>query len=893
MKVYMLPNYNNPDSGDGGIRRVVEAQRKYLPEYNWNFVDNINDCDVAAFHAGLWENPPAGTPVVCHNHGLYWADYTWPRWAESVNKDLVRTIVNADAVTAVSEWTANAIRRAFWVDPVIVNHGINPEEWTPGENHGYVLWNKTRPDPVCDPSPVSELARRATDVRFVTTFTDGNANSGNVVVTGRLSFDQAKRYIQNAGVYLATPQETFGIGTLEAMACEVPVLGWAWGGQLDIIEHKKTGYLAKVGDYNDLERGLDYVLNNREALGRAAREHVLKNFTWRKFIRQYAELYDKLVINRLNKPKVSIVIPHYNLGAYLPHAIRTARDSTKYSKEIIVVDDASREPLPDLPSDVVLVKNQTNQYLSGTLNNGIAAARGEYVLPLDADNMLARGSLDPLIESLDADRTLAIAYGKLSIIEPDGREWTSQWPPEAASVEDQLAHKNQISSTALYRKAVWSRVGGYRRRCRTAEDADFWTRALVLGFTGRRVSEGVVLRYRNRSDSMSHVNKDWPWQNWYSWGYGAHKSAAIGGPVYINDNPRVSIIIPVGPKHEKYLIDAIDSVQSQSSAFPSWECIVVNDTGHDLGDLPPWVRVCEVEGGSESRGVSHARNRGTEAAKGEYILYLDADDYLHPDALYHLYNTHKSSHCPELFVYTDWFVAETGERRLVDEFHWEDIYVKIPYPVSCLYKKSDLKKHNIKWDESFTTGWEDWDYGIQVVTAGICGVRIAAPLLHYRLNSGSLRTTAYSNGDDIKARVRDKWLDKRRSDMPGCGGCGGGQYPSIMANITQTGIFDGVNLDTETTLLQYNPPEEWAGSSARTFIGRGTGNRYRFSTNAENRVRRVYNLDLKSLLDIGCFVVVGGPGSTTTPLQADGPPLAASAEGGGDVGAVGVEVNTA
>ena len=70
-------------------------------------------------------------------------------------------------------------------------------------------------------------------------------------------------------VYLSTSQETFGIGTVEALAAGVPVLGWASGGNLDIVQHMKTGYLAEVGDYDDLQRGLELVHRQPERVGAA------------------------------------------------------------------------------------------------------------------------------------------------------------------------------------------------------------------------------------------------------------------------------------------------------------------------------------------------------------------------------------------------------------------------------------------------------------------------------------------------------------------------------------------------------------------------------------------------------------------------------------------------
>lgn len=877
MKLYISPRYAGPDKGDGGIRRVIEAQERWLPKMGFELVNNINDTDIAAFHAGMWEDPNPNISVVAHTHGLYWDEYNWPgNWYERINKEVIRTLKQADAVSAPSMWVADALRRGMWLDPWVLYHGIEPTDWPErtSPEDGYILWNKTRVDPICDPEPLNRLAVMAQGEHFVSTFGDRRPN---IEVTGNMPYEQGREYTRNAGIYLATSRETFGIATLEAMAAGVPVLGFAFGGQPEVVVHKQHGYLAKPGDYDDLLKGLEYIRAHHKYLSFSARQHVLEEFTWELMMQQYVRLYETVHQEKRGGVKVSFVITNYNLGRYLPQAVASAKAALSkltQSGEVIVVDDASTEPLPSVVEDdkeIFVVKNPVNVYLAEALNIGIAHASGEYIYPLDADNYVDPVGFTDLVNALDKDRALDIAYGKMRVFgdaDETSPGFVSGWPPAYADLDEQLRHHNQITSSSLYRKKVWRNIGGYRRRCPTAEDADFWTRALALGYTGRQVTEAPVLNYRDRSDSMSRVQKDWPWHEWYGWANSADRSWVRGGAVHIHDVPLVSVVIPVGRGHERYVLDALDSLVAQNKTFWNWEAIVVNDTGKRIPWLHPWARVVNGQG----KGVSHARNIGTHFARADYILYLDADDFLHPDALYHMYNVALSSTCPRVFVYTDWFSAEDGARHNVEEFNPSDLLTKLPYPVSCLYKKNDLIDAGIRWDESFKDGWEDWDYALQVVSKGICGIRLAAPFLHYRLGTGSLRNRARSKLEEIKAKINDKWINFKGNDMPAsCGGCGGGRYPSLMAAVVDTGVFEGVNLDTETSLIQYNAPEDWTGT--RSFLGRVTGNRYRFSP--QDRVKRVYNADVQGLLDLGFFSPLVNAIGEVTALQADGPPNAA------------------
>jgi hypothetical protein len=542
------PSFKSIDTGDGGIRRIVEAQRRYLPEFGIDIAETLAEADVVAVHGIEYEE--TSKPLVVHCHGLYWSEYNWSPEMENVNRRVIQSMRRADAITVPSEWVADSLRRGMWLDPIVLPHGVNLEDWEPEPTKGYVLWNKTRVDSVCDPVPMNKLAAMALDVPFVSTF---GSKASNVVLTGRTSFQEQKHIIAQAGVYLCSARETFGIGTLEAMACGVPVLGWDFGGQHDIIQHKVTGWLAPVDDYESLLEGLHYCLEHRDELGKAAQECIEANYTWPVIISQYAKLYE--AVAKQPPVTVSIVVPCYNLAQYLPACIDSVLAQPFKDFEVLVVDDAS----PDNTAEVVreysrkdsrvhLVRNKKNEYLAGTLNHGIHYSKGKYIVPLDADNMLGPDALTPLVAALESSRSIDIAYGAMQLLNGP----ISGWPPDTMSLRQQLQHHNQCPSTSMFRRKVWETIGGYRKRCRTADDADFWCRAGALGFHGAKVTNAITLIYRDRDDSMSRTNKDWPWEAWYPWAtntktmpYGAGQASIVSHYA----EPDISVIIPLGPGH--------------------------------------------------------------------------------------------------------------------------------------------------------------------------------------------------------------------------------------------------------------------------------------------------------------------------------------------------------
>ena len=103
--------------------------------------------------------------------------------------------------------------------------------------------------------------------------------------------------------------------------------------------------------------------------------------------------------------------------------------------------------------------------------------------------------------------------------------------------------------------------------------------------------------------------------------------------------PKISVIVPVY-KAEKYLHRCVDSILSQT--FTDFELILVNDGSPDncgaicdeYAQKDNRVRVFHKENG----GVSSARNLGLDNAKGEWITFVDSDDWLKPGCLEQLTN---------------------------------------------------------------------------------------------------------------------------------------------------------------------------------------------------------------------------------------------------------------
>ena len=866
-----------------------------LPAHGVELVDDPAQADVIACHI---EIPPQllvrypEKAFVSHVHGLYWGEYEWPRWALDANRRVMEAIRVADAVTAPSEWVAQAIRRHSSRQVTVVNHGVDADAWRSDGHDGYVLWNKTRPDPVCDPAPPTQLARAMPDVPFVLAFTDGQAPP-NVTEVGRESFAAAAERVRRAGAYLCTTRETFGVGTLEAMAAGVPIVGWRWGGQAEFIEHGVDGWLCEPGDVEGLAAGVRWALENRQSAGEAARKKA-ERFTWNNAAAIYADVYRRaLEARRQDRPKVSVIVTAYKLERYLDECLRSVEGQTLRDIECVVVDDASPDGCGEIARGFAerdprfrVVTNETNRYLAGARNVGVEHARGQYILPLDADDRLTPIACEILSAALDRDRSIHVAYGNVEFIKDDGELEDygtryglghSGWPMEFRFDWQIEKARNLLPYASMFRREAWEAVGGYRERFRTAEDADLWCRLSSYGFRPRMVTSADVLTYRNREESMSRVEGGREWSAWFPWARDPTLTPAGAAtdnqlPVPSADPPAVSVVIPVGPGHGRYVLDAVDSVDAQT--FRQWECIVVNDSGEDLPRLPSWVRVIDTRDtavipspdGSDRwipSGVAAARNAGIAAARGRYYLPLDADDYFQPQALQIMFEAALKTGD---VIYSDfwddggWDVAEDGTRtphppgkfRPYATADWDATLLTTRGAIAAVTQLTPvaLWREVGGYDEAIPS-WEDWAFQLSLAARGHCSRRVPLPLWTYRKHTGSRREDNYETRRTVgEAAIMERfgryWQGEK---LMACKTCGGGRSYPVTAPTPSRG-----QQPQEATLMRSSA----AGAGMVTYNA-PSGTRYRVAGGQE---QWVLPADVDFMRQRG-FLVVAEPQAPT------------------------------
>ena len=122
-------------------------------------------------------------------------------------------------------------------------------------------------------------------------------------------------------------------------------------------------------------------------------------------------------------PLVSVILPAYNYAEYLPQAIDSALAQDWPAVEVIVVDDGSTDATPDVIAsygDRIRSVRRPNGGLNAATDTGIAAARGEFLTFLDADDTWRPGRVRLLAEALASHPDAGLAWGDMEVVDGGG-----------------------------------------------------------------------------------------------------------------------------------------------------------------------------------------------------------------------------------------------------------------------------------------------------------------------------------------------------------------------------------------------------------------------------------------------------------------------------------------
>src|SRR5262245_31064491 len=213
---------------------------------------------------------------------------------------------------------------------------------------------------------------------------------------------------------------------------------------------------------------------------------------------------------------VSVIIPCYNYARFLPDAVASVLAQTCADWELIVVDDSSSDAtlataqqlMARHPDRRIRLFQQPNAGPAAARNTGAQRAAGEYLLFLDADDMLVPTLLERAAAILREDPAIGFVYTGMRLFGQDRHDW-----PSVSFDMRLLTLDNYVPPHALVRRAAWQQVGGFdtARSLWAFEDWDFWLRVGAAGWQGWHIAEPLVY-YRRHGRSLSDaVQRSYEW----------------------------------------------------------------------------------------------------------------------------------------------------------------------------------------------------------------------------------------------------------------------------------------------------------------------------------------------------------------------------------------------
>lgn len=208
---------------------------------------------------------------------------------------------------------------------------------------------------------------------------------------------------------------------------------------------------------------------------------------------------------------VGIIMPCYNLGAFIPTAIDSILRQTYTHYTVYIIDDASPDSTTHetlqklaqkLPSNFVFDYQTKNRGMHRVTNYAAKKVTADYLFIFSPDDELKETYLEETVHYLDTHpETAAVCTWLEYFGENTG---VKKYSKDSCTLPAMLL-ENGFSGAAVIRKDAWNAVGGYdeHRSQKVHEDYNLWLAMLRSGYT-LGVVPRPLLRYRIRADSLSH-----------------------------------------------------------------------------------------------------------------------------------------------------------------------------------------------------------------------------------------------------------------------------------------------------------------------------------------------------------------------------------------------------
>lgn len=209
---------------------------------------------------------------------------------------------------------------------------------------------------------------------------------------------------------------------------------------------------------------------------------------------------------------VSIVIVCYNEGELLLRAVKSVKNQTYKDFDFLIVNDFSKNPETNKcctlleKEGIKIIWRKTNGGLSAARNTGFEQAKGEIIIPLDADDTLPVDAVSKIVDAFKVNPEAEFVFGNYLKKYEDGlnEEVNIQEFVKENSFDISKVLQNwKLLGTAPCKKRLWKRMHGFSLVfSNTLQDMDFWMKVFHAGTKGCIVNSNIYHWYQYKN-SMS------------------------------------------------------------------------------------------------------------------------------------------------------------------------------------------------------------------------------------------------------------------------------------------------------------------------------------------------------------------------------------------------------
>jgi Glycosyl transferase family 2 len=199
-------------------------------------------------------------------------------------------------------------------------------------------------------------------------------------------------------------------------------------------------------------------------------------------------------------PRVSVVVPLHNYGHFLGECVDSVLAQDGVDVDVLVVDDASTDDSLGVAAKIAagdsrvrVMSNERNLGMVATVNHGLRAVDGEYVVKLDADDLVTPGALARATALLDAHPSVGFVYGFPVAFRrsppPPARTRVCSWNVWSGyqwlRIRCRKGHNCIFQPEVVMRASVLREAGPYKPEMGHAPDYEMWLRLATLADVGR------------------------------------------------------------------------------------------------------------------------------------------------------------------------------------------------------------------------------------------------------------------------------------------------------------------------------------------------------------------------------------------------------------------------